>query len=351
MIGIATADRRPNLHYDLVNPRTGISYTCPHMGWRYDKRTMDILINEDRILWPRRLSGRPRRKAFLSELESDYTGFSSVIGDGVFTGDGTSDIASLFEEKVIDFPKLPQLIRQLIKQGSWQKSIALHFFTGSGTTWHAAWMKNFMDGGERRYILSQLPEPLSTESSEQKNAGNYCIRIRKPCNIAEHTKERLRRAAAKGKSENPSYAGDLGFRVFKLDTTNIRAWDPKPDDLEGAVLPGLDHIEPSRTGQDIINELLLKFGLDLCLPIETKTIAEKSVHPVGAGTLIVCLDDAIFRDDVEPLALGIADWYDALSPAGESSAVFLDSAFAVDISKTNLAETLKQRGLGNVRSL
>ena len=172
-----------------------------------------------------------------------------------------------------------------------------------------------------------------------------------PHNIAELTKERLRRAAAKIRDDNPDYAGDLGFRVFKLDTSNIRAWDPKPDDLEGALLSSLDHIVPGRTEQDILHELLLKLGLDLCIPIETRTVAGKSVHSVGAGTLIACLDEAISRDDTEPLALGIADWHDALAPAGESTVVFRDSAFADDVAKTNLAETLKQRGLGNVRSL
>ena len=151
--------------------------------------------------------------------------------------------------------------------------------------------------------------------------------------------------------DNPDWSGDTGFRVFKLDRSNIRAWDSSPSDLENALLSALDHVEPGRTEQDILYELLLKLGLDLRIPIETKAIAEESVHSVGAGTLIVCLDDAIFRDHVEPLAVGIADWYDALSPAGATTVVFLDSAFADDVAKTNLAETLKQLGLGNARSL
>ena len=94
-----------------------------------------------------------------------------------------------------------------------------------------------------------------------------------------------------------------------------------------------------------------KLGLDLCVPIETRTISGKAVHSVGAGTLFACLDETISRNDAEPLAGGIADWHDALAPAGECTVVFRDSAFADDVAKTNLAETLKQRGLGNVRSL
>ena len=118
------------------------------------------------------------------------------------------------------------------------------------------------------------------QAETKRPAAAFCDTLEKPRTIAELTKERLRRAAAKVKSENPGYAGDLGFRVFKLDTSNIRAWDPRPDDLEGALLSSLDHIEPGRTEQDILYELLLKLGLDLCVPIETKTIADKSVHSV-----------------------------------------------------------------------
>ena len=351
MVGIATADRRPNLHYDLVNPRTRIRYPCPNMGWRYDPRTMDRLIAEDRILWPSYSNGRPRRKAFLAELRSEFTGFSTVIGGEVFTRDGTSDIASLFDVRIFDFPKPIQLIRQLVEQGADREDIVLDFFAGSGTTGHATLVQNSLDGGNRRYILVQLPEPLSSENKDQKTAGDYCDEIGKARNIAELTKERLRRGARKVKEEVPNFTGDLGFRVFKLDTSNIRAWDPTPDDLDGALLAGLDHIEPGRTEQDMLYELLLKLGLDLCVPIGTRTIAGKSVHSVGAGTLIACLDEGISRNEVEPLALGVADWHEALAPAGETTVVFRDSAFADDVAKTNLAAILKQRGLGNVRSL
>ncbi len=136
-----------------------------------------------------------------------------------------------------------------------------------------------------------------------------------------------------------------------LDTSNVRAWDPQPDNLERALLSSLDQIKPSRAEHDILYELLLKLGLDICVPIETKIIAGKRVHSVGAGTLITCLAEAVARDDAEPLAAGISDWHDALAPDGETTVIFRDSAFADDVAKTNLAETLKQRGLGNVRSL
>ena len=117
------------------------------------------------------------------------------------------------------------------------------------------------------------------------------------------------------------------------------------------MLAGLDHIEPGRTEQDILTELLLKLGLDLCVPGESRTIAGKCVHSIGSGSLMACLAEAISCEEVEPLALGIADWHDALGPAGETRVVFRDSAFEDDITKTNLAAILEQRGIANVRSL
>ena len=138
--------------------------------------------------------------------------------------------------------------------------------------------------------------------------------------------------------------------MFKLDTSSIRVWNPAPDDLEGALLARLDHIEPGRTVRDILCELLLELGLDRCVPIETPTIADKSVYAMGAGTLIACLNEAIAPNEVGQLVLGIVEWHDALAPAGESTIVCCDCAFADDVAKTNLARILGQRGLGNIRS-
>ena len=104
------------------------------------------------------------------------------------------------------------------------------------------------------------------------------------------------------------------------------------------------------TEQDTHYELLLRFGFDLCVPIETRTVAGKFVHAVGTGTLLACLDQTISHSEAEPLALGIADWHDILEPAGESVVVFRDSAFTNDVAKTKLAAILEQRALGGVRS-
>ena len=195
-------------------------------------------------------------------------------------------------------------------------------------------------------LLIQLPEPLDPENKDQKAAADFCGKIKKPRSITEITKERLRLAAKKIKEEKPTIVGDVGFRVFKLDSSNIRAWEPVPDDLENALLDGIDHIKPDRSEQDILYELLLKLGLDLCVSIDTRTVAGKSVHSIGAGTLICCLEETVAREDAEPLALGIAQWHDELAPAGDTVVVFRDSAFSDDVAKTNLTAILEQRGRG-----
>lgn len=211
--------------------------------------------------------------------------------------------------------------------------------------------QNAADGGNRRYILVQLPERLDPEDKNQKVAAEFCAMLGKPRNIAELTKERLRRAAKKIKDENPTYTGDLGFRVFKLDSSNIRAWEPDRDNLEQTLLDSMEHIKPDRTETDVLYELLLKLGLDLCVPIETRTFAGKEVHSVGGGVLMACLAPKIERAEVEALAQGIVDWHKALAPAGDTTCVFRDSAFADDVAKTNMAAILEQHGITNVRSL
>lgn len=351
MVGIATAGRRPNLHYDLVNPATSLNYGCPDMGWRYERSTMARLIEESRILWPSSPDGRPRRKAFLTELDSDFTGFSTIVGEGIYTKDGTADADGLFEVRIFNFPKPVRLVTSLVEQGANDGDIVLDFFAGSGTTGHAVLAQNATDGANRRYILVQLPEPLDPKNSEQKTAADYCDKLKKPRNIAELTKERLRRAGAKVKADNSMFAGDTGFRVFKLDTSNIRAWNPDRENLEKTLFDHEEHILPGRTEADIVYELLLKLGLDLCMPIESRTIAGKTVGAIGGGVLLTCLAERITTKDVEALAQGIVAWRKELAPAGDTTCVFRDSAFENDIAKSNLAAILEQHDIGNVRSL
>ena len=354
----ATKDQRSNLVYPIENPYTGEMIEHPTHAWKYEPSEHARHVREKRLWWGQ--DGRakyPRLKNFLIEMDDGMVPVDlwhyKVTGT---TDEGGHEVKRLFGEAVFDNPKPTRLISRLLYLANSlsddsEPSIILDFFSGSGSTAHATMTQNSGDGRHRRYILVQLPEPLDPINKDQKTAAAFCDRLGKPRNIAELTKERLRRAANKIKDENPEFSGDLGFRVFKLDTSNIRAWEPDRDDLESTLLNNLDHIKPDRSEDDILYELLLKLGLDLCVPIETRTVAGKSVHSIGAGTLIACLAENITQAEVEPLALGIAAWHGELAPAGDSTIVFRDSAFVDDITKTNLTAILDQRGLGNVRSL
>jgi len=242
-----------------------------------------------------------------------------------------------------DFAKPSALIKFLmtvcvVKEGD----VTLDFFAGSGSTGHAALELSSETGLRRPFICVQIPEPTHPDSEEFKTGYKF---------ISEITKERIRRIGTKLLNEYPLWNGDVGFRVFKLDSSNIHAWEPNRDDLADTLIQHAEHLKTDRTEQDILFELLLKLGLNLTVPIEQKTISGKTVHSIGAGTLLTCLAPQISNDEAESLALGIVEWHKQLSPAGETQVVFRDSAFADDVGKTNLSAILQQNGLENVRSL
>lgn len=147
------------------------------------------------------------------------------------------------------------------------------------------------------------------------------------------------------------FSGDLGFRVFKLDSSNIRAWEPDRKDLAGSLEEHARNLKVDRTEQDILFELLLKLGLDLCVPIVQRTIAGRVVHSIGGGALVVCLSEAISHEVVEELAHGIVAWCKEQNTAGAPRVVFRDSAFTDDVAKTNLTAILQQHDISDVRSL
>lgn len=351
ILGLATRDQRPNLHYDIVDPASGRSFPPnPSTGWRYSQSRMEGLIAEGKILFPRNDQGRPREKKFRREMRAEFIAFRSII-DGIHTADGTHEIRSLFNQDLFPFPKPTALISKLIEQVAGDGDIVLDFFAGSGTTGHALLKQNAAEGVSRRYILVQLPEPLDPSNREQKIASDFCDNLGLPRTISELTKERMRRAALQLRAEDSLFSGDVGFRVFKLAQSNIRTWEAAPSDLEGTLLANAEHIVPGRSEQDILYELLLKLGLDLCVPIETRQIAGKTVRAIGGGALIACLADGLSKDVVESLSAGIVAWWKELAPAVETRVVFKDSGFADDVAKTNMAAILNQTGILDVRSL
>lgn len=247
-------------------------------------------------------------------------------------------------------PKNPVLLTQLMEMGSDAGDIVLDFFAGSGTTGHAA-MEMAAGGGGRRFILVQLPEPLDPDAREQRAAAAMCDTLGVVRSISELTKERLRRAAAQIVERVGVSDGDVGFRVYRLDTSNVRAWSPDPDDLEQTLMAHVENVVAGRTEHDVLAELLLKLGLDLSVVVETRNIADKVVYSVGAGTLFVTLPQRIAKGEAETLASGIVDWQRSLGPAGYTTVVTRDSAFVDDVAKSNFTAILQQHGVGQVRSL
>ena len=343
----------PSLHYGVTNPYTA-AVVYPRAGtcWRHSLEEMEQLQQEGRLYWGTKgTATTPMRKLFHSEAKQGMS-TPSILQDVPLNQHAARELEVLFEQKsVFDTPKPVGLLRLLTHIGSNPGDLVLDFFAGSGTLGEAVLRLNLEAEAHRRFVLVQLPEPIDPTTKDQKVPGEYCDKMERPRRLTELTKERLRRAAMKIKDENPLFAGDLGFRVFKLDSSNIRAWEPDRDDLDQTLLDSVDHLKPGRSETDVLYELLLKLGLDLCVPIETHNIAGEDVHAIGSGVLTACLAEKISRDEVEALARGIVEWYQTLAPVGDTTCVFRDSAFDDDVAKTNMAAILEQHGIAKVRSL
>jgi adenine-specific DNA-methyltransferase len=349
-----TADERPNLYYPITHPTTGEEvWPKKTRVWASSQEVTRKNEEEKRIWWGVDGTGTtPSLKNFLSEVQQGMMPMTLLHHEAV----GSTDVATKELRTLLPTikytPKPLRLIQHLLTiSNAKDDDLVMDFFAGSGTTAHAVMLMNTISGSQLRFILVQLPEPLDPANSDQRAAATLCDEIGARRTLAELTKERLRRAANTVRADHPLFAGDAGFRVFKLDQSNIRAWNPRPDDLERSLLDHLDHVDKGRSETDVLYELLLKLGLDLCVPIEHQTIAGKAVHSVGGGVLMACLDTSITAADAEPLAMGIVAWHQQQAPAGDTICVFRDSAFGDDVAKSNLAAILEQHGIARVRSL
>jgi adenine-specific DNA-methyltransferase len=322
--------------------------------WLFTEAVMNEAIRDGRIWFGKDGNGVPRIKTYLEAKERGLTLESVWFADSVSTNENAKNqLKDLFGgEAVFDTPK-PLALVQLMLKISASSGIILDFFAGSGTTGHAVMAQNAVDGGNRRYILVQLPEQLDPDNKDQRTAAEFCERLNKPLTIAELTKERLLRASKKVKAEHPLFNGDLGYRVYKLDSTNILPWDPNPQDISGSLFAAQEHLKEDRTEQDILTELLLKLGLPLTVPIEERALDSHTLYAVGAGTLMACLSPRIEKEEVEVLAQGMVAWQQELAPVGDSQVVLRDSAFRTDVAKANFTAILEQAGFDkrNIRSL
>ena len=331
--------------YPIKTP-SGKVISGPPAGsyWRVSEDKFRELDSDNRIWWGTGGDNRPGIKRFISEVKDGvvpqtYWPWKDVGS----TRHAKQELSQLMDaeagEELFITPKPVRLMKRVLQIGAPKDALVLDFFAGSGTTAHAALALNAEDGGTRRYILVQLQEPLEAVSSK-----GYV-------SIADITRDRVKRAGAKVRESHPLFTGDIGFRTFRLDTSNIRAWNPNPAALEQSLFSHQDHLIESRTESDVLYELLIKLGLDLCVPIAHRTVAGKDVHSVGGGVLMACLVAHIEAAEVEVVAHGIVAWRKEQAPAGDTTCVFRDSAFADDVAKTNMAAILEQNGIQTVRSL
>lgn len=230
--------------------------------------------------------------------------------------------------------------KKLLNIGSTEDCIVLDFFSGSATTAHSVIQLNSEDYSNRKFIMVQLPEVIDEKNEAYKEGYK---------NICEIGKERIRRAGEKIIADNPEKDLsnlDIGFKVFKLDSSNIKAWDSNFDDVEGSLLNAVENIKEDRTSEDLLYEILLKYGLDLTLPIEEKVIDGKKVFVIGYGALVACLDDDITISTVEAIAKLKEHYQSEIMRV-----VFKDASFKDAVVKTNAYQILKQFGIDEVVSV
>jgi adenine-specific DNA-methyltransferase len=331
MVGLATVDQRPNLHYALTNPASGLTYVCPEKGWRYNKLTMAKKIAEGRVLWPSSPDGRPRHKKFLNEVKSRFTGFSTILSAPT-TAVGTQNIRVLFGFAAFDFPKPYELILELVRQGDGEDCLVVDFFAGSSPTAQAVLELNASDGGNRKCISVQLPE--STEKgSEAFNAGFLTI--------ADIGRERIRQVLRKMESATdlatlPSEA--LGFKSFLLAPSNFKQWRgdgiDTPEQLAEQMLMFAKSEKEGAAVEHMLYELLLKFGQELTTPVEKLDVAGGKVFAIHDRKMLFVLEsftDAMIQPlvDMKPREIIAID------------GVFLDS----DPLKSNLDLQCRDAGI------
>lgn len=339
--------------YTFTTPQGREIDPPPGRCWVVTRQRLQELIDDNRVWFGTKGLGVPRKKQFLSEANEGLTPHTLWTAAEVGTNDSAKkSLLELFEQKdVFDTPKPVDLVQRIIHIACGKDDIIMDFFAGSGSTGHALLKHNLLNQDSNlRYILVQLPEVLDPKDSKHKVAVEFLDSIGKPNNIAEITKERMRRVAAKIKEENLDYQGDLGFKVFKLDSSNIKEWDGGSEDLQKSIEDYVNQIKDDRTSMDILYEVMLKSGIQLTAEIEEIEVGDNKILSVDNCRLLACLDSEIKSDAVADIASAIVEAKKA-NPDAECMVLFLDSAFADSSGKLNMSETLKQNGFGNIRSI
>lgn len=339
---------RPTLWYAIKHPKTGEDvWPNEDAVWRYSKEKHDKMVSEDRLYWgPDLTYHKPRLKRFLSEVQngivpSTWWQFSEVGHND----EGQKETGNLIGKKVFSTPKPIRLLKQILHIASSKQDICLDFFSGSSASAQAVMQLNAEDGGNRQFIMVQLPEPCD-EKSEAYKAGYK--------NIAEIGKERIRRAGVKIKTElaaqnsqnsqgslldanaQRSSPLDIGFRVLKVDSSNMSDVYYTPDTLNQNMLDMItDNIKPGRTPEDLLFQVLLDWGVDLTLPIHKEIILGKTVFFVDENALVACFDTGLTEELIKELARD--------KPL---RVVFRDNGFSSDAVKINATQIFRQLSPG-----
>lgn len=332
--------------YIVLHPITQKPCKCPDAGWRFPTpKRMKEEIDHGRVVFGEDETTLPRIRRNLFEYDKQV--MRSVRFSYAQTA--TQEFNKIFDGKrVFENPKSVSDIKDLIQYiiPDYESDIILDFFSGSATTAHAVMELNSVTQGKRQYILVQLPEATGEKSVARKEGYN---------NLCEIGKERIRRAGKMIKEASPLTTQDLdtGFKVYKLDSSNINAWDSDPDHLEEALEQSLFNIKTDRTDEDLLSELLLKLGLSLTAKINEHDVAGEKVYEIGDGELIVCLSDHL---NIE-IAEGIGQLWKQVKQEGSDikcRVVFKDTGFngeKGDEIKSNTILILKQHGIDNITTI
>jgi adenine-specific DNA-methyltransferase len=353
-----TREMRPNQYYAIRNPTTGADFWPPEERvWRFEPATMQKHIVDDNIIWPDAVDGarmtRPRFKTRFDPGDGKTNPVSTWINlksqngteddieitclDAGMNQEATKELRELLGEQVLDYPKPTSMIKGLLAVTTRNDDVVLDFFAGSGTTAHAVLDLNKKDGGNRKFILIQLPEPTGRKDYPT---------------IADITKERVRRVIKKLNEEGSdkldlegSKSQDRGFKVFKLAESNLKPWNAEAPQEVGSLEKQLDlhvdHIREGRTADDLLHELLLKSGYPLTAPVEVLQLAGKQVHSVAGGLFFVCLEQELTLELIR-----------AMAEKKPERVVCLDEGFAGnDQLKANAVQIFKTKGVTSFKTV
>jgi adenine-specific DNA-methyltransferase len=325
---------REGYRYDVIHPRTGKACKEPLMGYRFPKETMARLLSEGRILFGENETKIIELKVYAEEYEDKLSSVFELDGRT-----GPYDLKALFPEakKVFSNPKPVLLMERLLSFATGPQDICIDMFAGSSTLAHASMELSRREGGSRRFISIQFPEEISQDTSDAKEAFQFCSKVGLKPFISEISKERIRRAGKKlvMGDHNPNWSRDVGFRVLKIDSSNMADVYYTPDSVkQDDLLSAVENIKPGRDNpEDLLFQVLVDWGVDLTLPIRKESVKNRTVFFVNVEPydLIACFDRGVSEDLVKELA-----------KQKPMRVVFRDNGFESDAVKINVDQIFRQ---------